>query len=106
MGHESLTQFLEMYTYNLVRTGSADVSAWTWTRSYVPSLQANVGSAALLDVYTLIGRDAMARAYRAARLLNPAFGVTLSAAVQQLFVDEAPAALKAQVASLMARVTF
>ena len=106
MGHESLTQFLEMYTYNLIRTGSADVSAWTWTRSYVPSLQANVGSAALLDVYTLIGRDAMARAYRAARVLNPPFGVTLSAAVQQLFVDEAPAALKAQVASLMARVTF
>ncbi len=35
MGHESLNQFLEMYAYNIIRTGSADVSAWTWTRSYV-----------------------------------------------------------------------
>ena len=48
----------------------------------------------------------MARAYRAARLLNPPCWFTFSPAVQQLFVEEAPAERTAQVAGLMASVAF
>jgi hypothetical protein len=31
VGNESLTQFLELYAYNVVRTGSADPMSWTFT---------------------------------------------------------------------------
>ena len=63
-------------------------------------------SAALLDVYRLIGHDPMARSYRATYPLRPPYGEPLSPAVRQAFVDQAPDALKSQVAALVARVTF
>lgn len=104
VGSEPLTQFLELYGYNVLRTGSADVGAWTFTRGYVAGRDANEGVHALLDVYRLIGRDAMASAYRAVLPLRPPYGQPLSAAARQAFVDAAPTAAKAQVAAKMAKV--
>ncbi|HEX8693865.1 MAG TPA: hypothetical protein VF746_15695 [Longimicrobium sp.] len=106
VANESLTQFLELYGYNVLRTGTADVSAWTFTRGWVPGRDANADVHALLDVYQMIGPAAMAAAYRAALPLRPAYGQPLSAAVQQVFVDAAPAAVKSQVAAKIARVSF
>ena len=92
------------YGYNVLRTGSTDVGAWTFTRDYVSGREANEGVHALLDVYRLIGRDAMASAYRAVLPLRPPYGQPLSAAARQAFVDAAPAAVKAQVAAKLAKV--
>ncbi len=104
VGSASLTQFLELYGYNVLRTGSPELATWTYTRGYVPGRDANEGVHALLDVYGLIGRDAMARAYRAVLPLRPPYGQPLSAAAQQAFVDAAPADAKAQVAAKVARI--
>jgi hypothetical protein len=106
ISNESLTQFLEMYVYNVLRTGTANPDGWVFTRGYVPNDPSNQDSAALLGVYRLVGRDPMARAYRAAYPLRPPYGEPLSPAVRQTFVDQAPDALKSQVAALVARVTF
>ena len=44
IGHEGLTQFLEVYVYNLVETGSTEFSGWIWTRGeYVPFAADNTG---------------------------------------------------------------
>jgi hypothetical protein len=104
VANESLTQFLELYGYNVLRTGSADVATWTFTRGWIPGSAANENVHALLDVYRLIGPAAMASAYRAVLPLRPAYGQPLSAAAQQAFVDAAPAAAKAEVAAKMARI--
>lgn len=104
--HESLTQFLELYGYNVLRTGSTDLGAWTFTRGYVPGRDANEGVHALLDVYRLIGPGAMASAFRAVRQIGPSAGEPLSAAAQQAFVDAAPPAAKADVAASVARIRF
>jgi hypothetical protein len=106
IGNESLTQFLEMYVYNVLQTGTPNLEAWAHTRGYVPNQSSNRDSAALLDVYRLIGPGAMSRAYQAVYPLRPPYGQPLSAAVQQAFVDEAPDAVRAQVADLVGRVTF
>ena len=106
VGSESLTQFLELYGYNVALTGSADVAAWPHTRGYVPGREDNEGVHALLDVYQLIGPAAMASAYRAMLPLRPPYGQPLSLAVQQAFVDAAPAAAKATVAAKMAKIVF
>jgi hypothetical protein len=104
VGSESLTQFLELYGYNLLRTGSPELRDWTFTRGWVPGREENEGVHALLDVYALLGRDAMASAYRAVLPLRPPYGQPLSAAAQQAFVDAAPAAAKARVAAKVAKV--
>ncbi|HST62300.1 MAG TPA: hypothetical protein VLK84_26590, partial [Longimicrobium sp.] len=104
MGSESLTQFLEVYGDNVLRTGSRDLSTWTFTRSWVPGKAENEGVHALLDVYQMIGPDAMAAAFRAVVPLRPPYGQPLTPAMQQVFVDAAPAAVKQQVAAKMARV--
>jgi hypothetical protein len=106
VGSESLTQFLELYLYNVARTGSTDVATWQFTRSWTPGLSSNEGVHALLDVYQLIGHDAMARAYRAVHPLHPPYGQPLSSEVIQRFVDESPAAVKEQVAAKLAMVRF
>lgn len=102
--HEGLTQFLELYGYNSMVTGSDDPREWVFTRGYTPGLPSNAGVHALVDVYRLIGPEAMAAAYRAAIPLRPAYDAPLSGPIQQLFVDAAPPAAKAQVADAMARV--
>lgn len=104
IGSESLTQFLELYLYNVTRTGSTELPAWRYTRDWQPNADTNQGVHALLDVYQLIGHDAMARAYRAVYPLRPPYGQPLSPAAQQVFVDQAPEAVKAQVAAKMTRI--
>jgi len=106
ISHEALTQFLELYTYNMVHTGSADPRSWAFARSCVALSSANEGVCALLDVHLLIGPDAMAAAYATVRGLNPPYGQPLDPAVKQVFVDHAPAALKAEIAAKMDRVTY
>lgn len=104
VGSESLTQFLEVYGHNVLRTGSRDLAQWTFTRSWTPGRAENEGVHALLDVYQMIGPDAMAAAFRAVVPLRPPYGQPLSAAAQQVFVDAAPVAVKQQVAAKMARI--
>jgi hypothetical protein len=105
-GNESLTQFLELYTYNVIRTGSRVPSAWTFTRNWVPGLPTNQDLAAMLDVYQLIGYDAMARAYRAIRPLNPPYGSPLSSTVIQTFAEQVPPEHRSEVTDKLRRVTF
>jgi hypothetical protein len=106
ISNESLTQFLEMYVYNTLRTGSTVVASWELTRDYVPFASDNKDSAALLDVYQLIGHAAMSAAYKAVVPLRPPYGEGLSPAARQVFVDAAPDAAKVQVAEKMTRITF
>lgn len=106
VSHESLTQFLELYVYNRIVTGSEAVADWTYTRGYTPFASGNTDVHALLDVYQLIGREAMATAYRDIRLIGPPYGMPLDEASKQAFVDAAPAAVRTQVAALVDRVTY
>jgi hypothetical protein len=106
IGNESLTQFLELYAYNVIRTGSTDPQRWIFTRGWVPGLATNQDVLAVLDVYQAIGHDAMLRAYRAIYPLRPPYGQTLSQAVIQAFVAQVPDALQAQVAEKLRKVTF
>lgn len=105
IGHESLNQFLELYQYNVVLAGSKDLARWVFTRSYRGPLDQNTGIHAILDIYQLIGPDAMAKAYRTLYRLQPPYGQPLSAEGQKAFVDQAPDAVKAQVAAKAAKVT-
>jgi hypothetical protein len=106
INNESLTQFLEMYAYSRVNGGTTAIDSWTFVREYSPFADDNRDSAALLDVYQLIGHEGMSRAYTAVVPLRPLYGDPLSAAARQVFVDQAPESAKAQVADLIARITF
>lgn len=106
IGNEALTQFLELYIYNRLRTGSQRVDAWVHTRDYAPFAPSNENSAAILDVYQLIGHDPMADAYCALHPLRPPYGQPLSQPARQAFIDRAPEPARDQVAALVARVTF
>lgn len=106
IGHEGLNQFLELYVYNVVQTGSPDVRAWVFDREYQAWRASNEGIHALLDVYQLIGRERMAGAYGAVTPLRPPYGQPLSAECRQVFVEHAPPEVRAQVAEKMARVTY
>ena len=106
IGNESLTQFLELYVYNVLQTNSQDLQVWMVTRNYVAWDPSNHGVYALLDVYQLIGPSAIASAYRKVYPLYPPYGQPLSAECKQAFIDQAPSALKAQVADKMAMVTY
>ena len=103
ISHESLDQFLELYVYNMIRTGSPDVAAWVFRRDQTSSF---AGVQALLNVYQLIGRDAMSRAYREVYALHPPYGQILSAECRTVFVSQAPLALRDQVATLMTSVIY
>lgn len=106
IGHESLTQFLELYAYNQVRGGTAELATWGFTRGWTPGREDNTGVHALLDVYLAIGAESMSQAYRQAYILRPQYGQPLAAMVQQKFVDVAPPAQRELVAAKMARVGF
>jgi hypothetical protein len=103
IGHESLNQFLELYQYNLVHTGSTAYQDWT---NYRVPKENWPWINAILDIYQLIGNDAMANAYRILYTMNPPYGQSLSQQCQQVFVDQAPADLKSQVATLAAKITY
>jgi hypothetical protein len=106
IGNEALNQFLELYTYNVLRTSSTAPSAWTFVRDWTPGLSTNQNVAAVLDVYQLIGHDAMARAYHAIHRLAPPYGSPLSPAVIQAFVAQVPPSLQSAVSEKLARITF
>ena len=106
VGNESLNQFLEMYAYNVIRTGSTDPAQWTFTRNWVAGLATNQDSAAVMDIYQLVGHDVLRQSYRAIRPLFPAYGQPLSQAVIQAFVAPVPEPQKAQVSAKLARVMF
>jgi hypothetical protein len=106
IGHESLTQFLELLVYNVVETGSSDPQAWGHTRQYTGPRATNIGVHALLDIHALIGHDGMARAYRTLLELRPPYGQPLSAEARQAFVDEAPLGLEGQVAAKAEQIGY
>ena len=61
IAHESLTQFLEVYLYNLINTESVNFEDWTIHRTPPENWP---WITAILDIYQLIGRDAMSEAYK------------------------------------------
>ena len=106
IGTEGLNQFLEVYVYNVVQTGSPLLSSWTFLRGWTPMLDGNKDVAAVLDVYQLLGKDAMSSAYAALYPLRPPYGSPMTPPMIQVFVDRAPESAKAQVAQKLAQVTF
>lgn len=104
IGSEPVNQFLELYAHNVNAGRTPDVARWTDARGYVPGVSTNAGVHAVLDIYRLIGHDAMSRAYRQLHLLRPPYGQALSVEARQAFVNEAPDAAKDQVRELAARI--
>lgn len=101
-GNESLTQFLELYVYNRIYTNSLDVDSWVFTRGYEPFRGfSNGGVHGLLDIYQLIGHDAMARAFQALYPLLTPFGQRLSEAGKQVILNETPPELQDQVQEIL-----
>lgn len=105
-GNEGLTQFLELYTYNLLETGSPHPRDWVFTRAHLPHAETNTQVHALLDVYMLIGEEAMSGAFAAVYPLGARYGEPLSAAARQAFIDAAPPELREVVAAKIATITF
>ena len=97
ISHESLTQFLEVYLYNLINTGSTNFEDWTIHRTPPENWP---WITAILDIYQLIGHDAMAEAYKVIYTYHPPYGQPLSQECKQAFVDQAPESLKSQVSAL------
>ena len=106
MGHETLNQFLEVYGFNVARTGSRDIGDWDAQRGWVPGRETNEGIHALLDIYQLVGPEVMANAYRAILPLRPRFGEPLPAAVAEAFAAAVPAAVRPQVLAKLAKVGY
>ena len=106
ISHESLNQFLELYVYNVMQTGSASLESWTFTRGWTPGAAGNIGVAAVLDVYQLVGLETMKRGYRAMYPLRPPYGQGIPQNAINAFVSEVPELLKAQVADKLSRVGF
>lgn len=106
IGTEALTQFLEMHVYNVARTGSQDLSAWSHTRGYQPFDPANIDAAALLDIYQRIGPATMAAGYRAVFPFRPPYGSPLSEEVKQAFAAVVPEALRAEVLEKLSAIRF
>jgi hypothetical protein len=105
VGNETLTQFLEVYGFNLYEAGSTEVEEWSWTRGdYVAFDPGNGAVHALLDIYQLLGPEAMGRAFAALHRMGVPYGSPLGAQARQTFVDEATAEVRDQVAELVERI--
>jgi len=104
MGHERITQYIELYGHNRANGHSADPASWTETRGWVPGLATNSGLHAILDIADLVGPEAMSRILLRLHLLGPPYGTSLSAAGQAIFVEESPAEHRPAVAALAARI--
>lgn len=105
IGNETLTQFLEVYAFNQYEVHSQDVVDWTWRRGdYDPFSQGNTAVHALLDIYQLLGPEAMGRAFATLHHIGVPYGQELGAEARQVFVDEAPAEVRDQVTNLVARI--
>lgn len=106
MLHEGMNQLLELYAHNVLETGSRDAGAWTWTRGWEPGRAANEGVHALLDIYALVGPEAMGAAYRAVLTHRPPYGVPLSQAAKDAFAAAVPEAVRVQVIAKLAKVVY
>ena len=104
IGHESLTQFLELYLYNTTRTGSPDIAHWTHTRGYAPDRPDNTGVHAILDIYRILGLTPMSAAFHELHTIRPPYGLPLSDAARAAIIDRAPADRRADVAALVDRI--
>lgn len=104
MPHETLNQFLELLFINQLLTGETALDRWTIKRGYIASRPDNQQIHALLDIYGLIGLDAMRTAYRRIYPLRPPFAQPLGLDAQQVLVDAAPAATQERVRALAARI--
>ena len=72
--------------------------------NYTAFQDANTGVQALMDIYQMIGPDAMSRAYRSLYALQPPYGQPLSDQCKQVFIDQASDAVRAQVAVKVAAI--
>jgi hypothetical protein len=90
MGNEALTQFLEVYTYNVANGAGLDPLDWPARRGWAPDTPTTFGVTHVLDIYHRVGFDTMRRAFRAVWPLRPAYGQPLSAAVIAAFLAEVP----------------
>jgi hypothetical protein len=106
ISHEGLNQFLEIYIYNMIAVRSSSLESWAYLRDYRTWSGEKTGYAAVLDVYKLIGLPAMQQAYRNIYQLKPPYGQPLSEPCKQAFVDQSPEPLKAQVQSIVAKITY
>jgi hypothetical protein len=104
IGNESVNQFLELYSANIIAGGTASLDTWTFTRGWTPNLASNTGIAAILDIYRLVGLENMRRGYQALYAQHPPYGQALSASAQQAFVDRMPLDLQPAVAAKLAKV--
>lgn len=106
IGHEWLTQFLHLYVHNVIETGSEDVNQWIFLnhQDYVAFSEGNTLWKALLDIYQLIGPEAMGRAYHDLHLIGVPYGSELSPEARQTFIDQAPANVKDQVRELVLKI--
>ena len=104
--HQELQRFLGVYAHNFIETGSEEVEQWVYflNTTYVPFSEENEGWKALLDIYQLIGTEAMGRALKAIHFLELPIQTPLPPEGQQAFVDQAPEALKEQVGALASRI--
>jgi hypothetical protein len=90
ISNEALTQFLELYAYN-VRLGlGTDPLNWEHTRDWSPTTASPFGVNGVMDIYFAVGHDAVQRAYRAVAPLRPAYGRPLSDAIIAAFVAQVP----------------
>jgi hypothetical protein len=90
ISNEALTQFLELYAYN-VRLGlGTDPLNWEHTRDWSPTTPSPFGVNGVMDIYFAVGHDAVQRAYRAVAPLRPAYGRPLSDAIIAAFVAQVP----------------
>jgi hypothetical protein len=106
IGHESMNQFLELYGYNLTHGSSANLSSWTFTRSWTPGAASNTGIAALLDIFQLVGFETMRSAYRAVYPLRPPYGQALQPAVIDMFTNQVASSQRPAVSEKLNKVGF
>lgn len=107
ISHEGLTQFLELYVINVLATHSQDPARWTYARHDVGVPPASTASsAALLDIYRLIGPDAMSRAYGTIHRLDVPYGAAFPMEAKQALITEAPPAVARRVAELADRIVY
>jgi hypothetical protein len=90
MSNEALTQFLELYVYNTRLGLGTDPLNWERTRGWSPTTPSPFGVNGVMDIYVVVGHDAMQRAYRAIAPLRPAYGRPLTDAVIAAFVAQVP----------------
>lgn len=105
IGNEQLTQFLEVYGFNVLETGTTDFDAWSYRRGeYTPFDPENGHLFALLDIYQLIGSEAMGRALATIHSIGARYGEPLSLEARQALVDEAGPDVQEQVAALADKI--